>query len=207
VNSDPVFEATRSAKACVAIVGAMLIVGCAGSTSEPAAQPKATPVASADPFPDWFYQCSLIAADGLCATSCVEVFDNNMSLAQKEATANARQDLSSQVQTRVEGLVKSVESKSSGSTGASTSSNFEAVAEQVTRNYLAGARPMRHARVKDEGRPNFCSLVAMSEQDSNRLFAELIRRSGRTLSSTDEEAIKQEFLMDRAKGSLQERLR
>lgn len=178
----------------LAVAGGLLLSAC-GSTP---IQPQVTAVA--DPYPEWFY--NPIIENGIAAASCVPIPGYNISVAQKQATANGRANLAMQIDTKVKAMDKTYDRVTNTNEGASTGGTFESVSKQVAQQNLAGSRAVKFERVVDGDVKLMCALVTLSPESTNNLFKGLVKASEVNLSSDNEAVLKEQFLAYKAQQDL-----
>lgn len=173
------------------MASSLLLSGCATAPEK-----SASTRAADDPYPAWFYQPGI--ADGLGAASCVTIHQGNMSVAQKQATANGRAALAQQIESRVKAMDKTYDRVTESNEGASVGGSFESVSKQVTQQHLSGSRAVEFARVSDGDLKKLCAHVTLAPEQTNQLLDALVGQSELNLSPTNESIIREQFLAYKA---------
>jgi hypothetical protein len=184
---------------CMILAGSALLAACSSTP----AKDEAT-AAAADPYPDWFY--NPVIEDGIAVASCVPIPGSNVSVAQKQATANGRANLAFQIESKVKAMDKTYDRVTTTNEGASTGGTFESVSKQVTQQNLAGARAVKFARVDDDGEKMMCAFVTLSPESSNALFQGLISAAEVNLSPDNETVLKEQFLAHKTQEELEQEM-
>lgn len=157
-----------------------------------------------DPYPEWFY--NPIIENGIAAASCVLIPGNNISVAQKQATANGRANLAMQIDTKVKAMDKTYDRVTNTNEGASTGGTFESVSKQVAQQNLSGSRAVKYMKVIDGDDKLMCALVTLSPDSTNNLFKDLVKASEANLSPENESVLKEQFLAYKAQQELEKEL-
>jgi len=178
---------------CLAIIFSLLLVAC---SSAPKQQSN-----MADPYPDWFY--NPIVENGIAAASCVPIPGVNVSIAQKQATANGRANLALQIETKVKAMDKTHDRTTTTNQGSSTSGTFESVSKQVTQQNLTGSRAVKFERIIDDGQKMMCAFVTLDPAATNRLFEGLIQAADVNLAPDHEAVLRAEFMAYKAQQELE----
>ena len=177
------------------LVSSALLTACGGT---------ATKEEVADPYPEWFY--NPIIENGLAAASCVPIPGANVSVAQKQATANGRANLAMQIDTKVKAMDKTYDRVTNTNEGASTGGTFESVSKQVAQQSLSGARAVKFSRVLDDGKKMMCAFVTLSPESTNNLFKGLLKAAETNLSPDNEAVLKEQFLAYKAQQELEQEM-
>ncbi|MDF1642950.1 MAG: hypothetical protein P1U80_02035 [Pseudomonadales bacterium] len=164
----------------------LVLAGCSDKPTVP--QQEIEPTKS--PIPSWVLVP--VIEDGIAATDCV-VSSGNFSIDRKQAIANARVDLSQQIETKIKAMDKTYARKTDTNRGSSVGGTFESVSKQITQQSLNGARPIKADIVELDGKNHLCIMVALSPTFTDELFSNIIKKSGVNLNSDDESVMKEEF--------------
>ena len=184
--------------AAYSISTGLLLTACS-SAPEPEQQSQAV-----DPYPDWFYKPEV--ENGLAAASCVEIHSRNVSLAQKQATANGRANLAFLIETKVKAMDKTYDRVANTNVGSSSGGTFESVSKQVTEQSLSGTKAAKMLKVMDQEKPMMCALVTMEPNTVNSLFNHLIKKADINLSSDHEAVLREQFMAYKAQQELEAEL-
>lgn len=163
-----------------------LLTACGGA-------PTKQESAKADPYPDWYYSPADSIANALNAASCVAIPGGNLEIARKQALANGRADIASQIETRVKAMDKTYDRLANTDEGSSVGGTFESVSKQVTNQVMSGVRAVKSARVDDSGKPYFCSLVSLDPEKTSQLVDQIIAASGVNISGDSESVLREQF--------------
>lgn len=143
---------------------------------------------------------------GIAAADCVK-FSGNMSIDQKMSAANARVALAQQINTRVEALEKSYQSRNDIDNATEVGTSFTSVSTQVTNESLSGARVERAEIVNIAGTDNFCTLMALTPSATDDLLNQIVDSSGRKLSTKEQRKLEQAFKVEQAEVDLEEAIK
>jgi len=141
-------------------------------------------------IPSWVM--SPILDNGLASTECVK-WSGNMSIDKKQAVANARAGLAKQIDIKVKAMDKTYARKTETGDKMVTSNVFESVSKQVTEQNLVGSRPERVEVIDIAGENNLCAMVTLKPELTQKLFNDLVKQSGASLSPQDETILFEEF--------------
>lgn len=169
------------------IVAASCLV-LAGCSDKPTMPQEAEPTKSS--IPSWVLVP--IIENGIAATDCV-ASSGNFSIDRKQAIANARVDLSQQIETKVKAMDKTYARKTDTNRGSSVGGTFESVSKQITQLSLNGARPIKAELVDLDSKSHLCVMVALSPTFTDELFGNIIKKSGVNLNPNDEAVMREEF--------------
>ena len=183
--------------ASLTLVSSLLLGACSS-------QPEQQTEKAADPYPDWFYKPNI--ENGLAAASCVPIPGSNVSVAQKQATANGRANLAFQIEAKVKAMDKTYDRVTTTNQGSSTGGTFESVSKQVTEQSLAGSRTEKFERVIDDGKKMMCALVTLNPTATNDLFQNLIQSAEVNLAPDHEAVLKEQFMAYKAQQELEQEL-
>lgn len=184
--------------ASMALAAGVLMTACGGTPTKEEAPAKA------DPYPDWVY--NPVIENGIAAASCVPIPGANISVAQKQATANGRANLAFQIETKVKAMDKTYDRVTTTNAGSSTGGTFESVSKQVTQQNLSGARAVKFQKVDDEGKRMMCAFVTLSPESTNNLFKGLVKAADANLSPDNESVLKEQFLAYKAQQELEQEM-
>ncbi|WP_019528396.1 LPP20 family lipoprotein [Dasania marina] len=183
--------------ATLGLAASVLLTACGGS-------PTKEELAKADPYPAWFYNPTV--ENGIAAASCVPIPGSNVSVAQKQATANGRANLAFQIETKVKAMDKTYDRVTTTNAGSSTGGTFESVSKQVTQQSLSGSRAIKFERVLDDDKKMMCALVALTPEATNQLFKSLVKSAEVNLSPDHESVLKEQFMAYKAQQELDQEL-
>ncbi|PCK05284.1 MAG: hypothetical protein COA42_18415 [Alteromonadaceae bacterium] len=181
--------------ASLALASSVLLTACAGSP------PTKEVAAASDPYPEWFY--NPIIENGFAAASCVPIPGVNVSVAQKQATANGRANLAMQIDVQVKAMDKTYDRVTTTNEGASNGGTFESVSKQVAKQNLSGARAVKFARIIDDGNRMMCAFVTLDPSSTSNLFKGLVEAASVNLSPDNEAVLKEQFLAYKAQNELE----
>ena len=188
----------RKTTSILALAGSLLLTAC---SSAPTKQEVSEMAAQNDPYPEWFY--NPVIENGIAAASCVPIPGANISVAQKQATANGRANLAMQIDTRVRAMDKTYDRVTNTNEGASIGGTFESVSKQVANQNLVGSRAVKFERVIDGDNKMMCALVTLNPESTNNLFKDLVKAAEVNLSSENESVLKEQFLAYKAQQELE----
>jgi hypothetical protein len=174
----------KTLKLTVTLAGLLILAAC--STSHVAKEDVAG-------LPEWLVHPEV--AGGIAATECVP-WSGDMSVDQKQAVAQARASIASQITLRVRAMDKTYQSKS-GSAG-SNSGVFESVSRQTTERTLNGTQVAKMGVIPIGKAKHLCVQVNYGATETKELFERLVGESQVTLSKTDKDVLWDEFKAARA---------
>ncbi len=155
-------------------------------------------------IPEWVAQPRV--EGGIAVTECV-LASGDFSLDRKEATANARQSLAQEIETRVQSMEKTYQNKIRAKDKTSIGSNFESVSRQLTEQTLQGSRATNYGYEMIEGKKHFCVMLVLGGKETEELFKALMEQSNRNISARDQDILYQEFRAERAQKEMEEALK
>lgn len=177
----------------LALGSALTLGACSSSAPEVPANPLTTSI------PQWVL--NPVIDNAIAASDCVK-FSGNMSIDQKMASANARQALAQQIETRVESLDKTYSNRTDSNNDTTTGSSFSSVSKQITNQKLNGSRIVKSDIVKIAGKDHLCSMVMLDPKVTQELFSSIIDASKKTVNPQDEKFLYQEFKAYKAEQDL-----
>lgn len=133
-----------------------------------------------------------VVDDGLAAVDCV-AFSGNVSVDAKLASSNARLALSQQIETRVEGVDETFDSRESQNGKTEISTKFSSVSKQITNQILSGSKILRSDVVNIGGENFFCSLASLNPTKTKALFNTIVDKSNNDLQPQLKEELYQQF--------------
>ena len=144
------------------------------ATSYSSAKAEVNQPATSNKIPQWVF--NPVIEDGIAASNCVKL-SGNFSVDQKKAIANARVSLAQQVQTRVEALDKTYDSRIDSNDSTTSSSTFTSVSKQLTSETLNGSRPVKFDIATINNVDHYCTLVALTPDAVEVLFKHVIDKT------------------------------
>jgi len=126
---------------------------------------------SANSIPSWVLNPSV--DEGIAAVDCV-VFSGNFSVDAKLASSNARLALSQQIETKVEGLDETYDSRVSNGDQTTITTKFSSHSKQATKQILGGSKILQSDIVKLAGKDYFCSMATLDPNSTQSLFNEIV---------------------------------
>ncbi|SMF35630.1 LPP20 lipoprotein [Alteromonadaceae bacterium Bs31] len=175
---------------------AIVLTACGGTTP-----PKET--AKVDPFPSWYYNAADAIPGALNAASCNPIPGGNMEIAKKQALANGRAEIASQIETRVKAMDKTYDRLATTDEGTSVGGTFESVSKQVSNQVLSGARAVKSMRIDDNGKPYFCSLVSLDPSATQAVLESIMKAANLNLSAENESVLREQFNAYKAQQELE----
>lgn len=158
-----------------------------------------------DQIPDWIADPQGQVDDGLAVAECIPA-SNNFSLDKKESTAQARQTLAQQIETRVQAMDKTYQRRVRTEEGTTTGNVFESVSKQITEQNLNGARVAKTGYERFNEQRQLCTMVVMGEQKMKEIFDQIVEQSGAEVDPQDERVLYEEFKAHKAQEELQRSL-
>lgn len=141
-------------------------------------------------IPTWVLNPSV--DDGIAAVDCVK-FSGNVSVDAKLASSNARLALSQQIETRVEGLDETFDSRISNDDATRVETKFSSHSKQATKQVLGGSKILRSDVVNISGKDYFCSMATLDPKNSKSLFEDIVSKSKGTMDETLKEELLEQF--------------
>lgn len=139
-------------------------------------------------IPEWLVHPEV--AGGVAVTECVP-WSGDMSIDQKQAIAQARAAIASQITLRVRAMDKTYQSKP-GSAG-SNGGVFESASQQVTERTLNGTQVAKMAIMPIDKVKHLCVQVNYGASETKELFERLVGESHVVLSKSDKDVLWDEF--------------
>lgn len=159
--------------------------------------------ASVSSIPKWILNPQI--ENGIATSDCV-LFSGNISIDRKQAIAQARVQLSAEIESRVAGLDETYQDKIQINGESTSGSSFSSVSKQLTEQTLVGSQTVKTDIIDISGKDNVCVMVAIKEGGTQELYNNLIKASNKKLSPDDEEVLYTEFKASRAKERLNDAL-
>lgn len=138
---------------------------------------------------------------GIASTECVR-FTGDMSLDKAEAVALGRASLAKQIEVKVKAMDKTYQRKVKTKDGVAAGGVFESVSKQVAKQDLAGARAIKMDIVNIGGKKQWCVMVALDPALTEKLFKNIVKKSGANLDPQDEGVLYEEFKAFKAQQEL-----
>lgn len=158
------------------------------------------PASTSNSIPQWIF--NPVVKDGIAASNCVK-FSGNFSIDQKKAIANARVSLAQQIQTRVEALDKTYDSRSDSNGSSTSSSTFTSVSKQLTSETLNGSRAIKFDIATINNINHYCTLVALTPDAVKMLFKHVIDKTRLKIDPKEQDFLYQEFKAHQVKEELE----
>lgn len=161
-------------------------------------------------LPMWVMAPETQVDDGAFASTECVVASDDFGMDKAEATANARAELSKQVEIRVKAMDKTYKERVKLPGKKVSSSNFESVSKQLSEQSLRGSRVVKLDYVMVNDRNQLCVMVELSPKKALALFKEAIddaKVGGTEISTRDEDVLYQEFKAKRAIDELEASLK
>ncbi|QUN06418.1 hypothetical protein KDN34_02840 [Shewanella yunxiaonensis] len=173
------------------------LLGACNST--PAPQTK--PLADNDSVPNWVFTPT--QENGLASSSCV-AWAGNMAAARAQAIANAKADLTLQIETRAKVLDKVINSQQQNNQQMESHSSFTQVSKQVAQQSLIGAIPKEVVFAQIDNQKQLCAFVIL--ENSKNIFDKLINQASVSIDPQSEQALFKEFQMKKTIEELESEL-
>ncbi|NVK23562.1 MAG: LPP20 family lipoprotein [Gammaproteobacteria bacterium] len=141
-------------------------------------------------IPSWVLNPSV--EDGLAAVDCVK-FSGNVSVDAKLASSNARLALSQQIETRVEGLDETFDSRISNDDATRIQTKFSSHSKQATKQVLSGSKIVRSDVVSISGKDYFCSMASLDPKKAKSLFDDIVVKTKGDIKQPLKEELLQQF--------------
>ncbi len=145
---------------------------------------------SAAALPSWILNPH--TEDGLAAVDCVE-FSGNVSIDAKLASSNARLALAQQIDTKVEAIDETYDSRVSNGKNTNINSRFSSVSKQITKQSISGSKILQSDIVKINGKDYFCSMAILTKAKTEQLFNSMVEQADVQLDKEMEQQLKQTF--------------
>lgn len=158
-----------------------------------------------DQVPDWIADPQGQTEQGVAVAECVPA-SNNFSLDKKEATAQARQTMAQQIETRVQAMDKTYQRRVRTEEGVTTGNVFETVSKQITEQNLNGARVAKTGYERFNEQRQLCTMVVMGEPKMKEIFDQIVEQSGAEMDPEDERVLYEEFRAHKAQQELEQSL-
>ena len=142
-------------------------------------------------IPQWVLNPSI--QNGLAATSCV-IASNSYSMDKAEVATQARDELASQIETRVSSLETEYVSRISSMTSTMTESKFSSMSTQLTDQYLNGSKVTTIDYAQIGKVKNLCAMVTLSEETTKELFGQLLKQAPVKLDPDNEKLLYSNFI-------------
>ena len=175
-------------KLCVRITSLMaisvLVLGC-NST------PKNNASDMGMNIPQWVLNPTV--DKGLAASSCVAA-SNSFSMDKSQATAQARAELASQIETRASSLQEEYSTKISSMGNTNTESKISITTAQLTDQYLRGSKVVKVDYAQMDKVKNLCAMVTLSDIKTKELFSQLLKQAPIKLDPENETLLYLNFM-------------
>lgn len=142
-------------------------------------------------IPSWVLTPSV--EQGMAAVDCVE-FSGNLSVDAKLASSNARLALAQQINTKVESIDKTYDSRVSNGERTDINSRFSSSSKQITKQSLSGSTILRSDIVKISGKDYFCSMAVLSQTKTAQLFDSLVENADVAIDGSIKAELKKQFI-------------
>ncbi len=130
---------------------------------------------------------------GLAASSCVAA-SNSFSMDKSQATAQARAELASQIETRVSSLQEEYSTKISSMGNTNTESKISITTAQLTDQYLRGSKVVKIDYAQMDKVKNLCAMVTLSDVKTKELFSQLLKQAPIKLDPENETLLYLNFM-------------
>lgn len=156
-----------------------------------------------DNVPNWVFNPTV--ASPLAASSCV-AWSGNFSIDKAQSVAQARAGLAQQLKLKVSVLDKFYQRKVETEQGHSTGGTFEQVSKQVAEQSLINSAVKKVEFAIIDNVKQLCSLVTLTEKQSDDVVDSLIEKSGQIIDPTSKAALYEEFRAKKATEELEAEL-
>jgi len=153
--------------------------------------------------PEWILSPSV--EEGIAESACVP-WSGNMSIDKDEASHIARDRMAKQIELRAAGMTKAFADKTTTSTGMNTGTTFESVSRQIFDQTLSGTKPTKAGLFTIDKNKQFCVMVEVSPENTEKLYQNIVSKAGAKLSADDNAVLLQQFKAWKAQNDLDERL-
>lgn len=141
-------------------------------------------------LPDWVFSPSI--ENGMAASSCVP-WSGNLSIDRDQATAEARNEMTRQIELKATSFNKTYGSKTTVAGGTNVGATFEKNARQFAQASIRGSKRVKGGLFAIENQKQFCVMVAINPEQSEAIFKQLVKTSGAQLNSNDERVLSEQF--------------
>jgi len=185
-----------------ALAGAVAATLAACSSNDGAQTMREVTKNETDNAPSWVFLPEVEGA--LASSQCVQ-WSGQMQVDRAQVIAAARADLAQQIRTRAAVLDKSVSAKTIEGVSAMVSSSFAQASTQLSSEVLEGAIPKEVTLAQIDGQKQLCALVALEQPEE--VFNQMVGMSGMQLDPTSEQALFEQFMIEKTKAELEEMLK
>jgi hypothetical protein len=142
-------------------------------------------------IPQWVLNPSF--ENGLAATSCV-IASNSYSMDKAEVATQARDELASQIETRVSSLQTEYLTRTSSIGNTTIESKFSSISTQLTDQYLNGSQVTKIDYAQIAKVKNLCAMVTLSEETTKELFGQFLKQAPIKLDTDNEKLLYSNFI-------------
>lgn len=173
--------------AATAIAASVALVGCAGGGSSQPEEPA---------IPSWIYTPEV--PQGLAATGCVPA-SGRISSDSSRADLAARQQLATTLGAQLQSLTENYQrTLDTQEDGLDVGGNFEEVTQQIVDQELVGSRRVRAEHITLEGERQFCSMVAIGEEEVTQILQQVAEASGTEAEAFTSSQMREQFMSQQA---------